>query len=432
MKDSGIPWIGEIPSHWNVALIGSCIKEVNNPNHDNTEQNALQFKMGTIIPKKGGNSKYNPETLEAYNKVERGDIIINGLNLSFDFISQRVGIVTEKGVITSTYLALRALPLLNSEYLNYLFKGYDTCKALHGMGRGLRQILQYSEFRKYSVIIPPIEEQHTIAETLKLKCSEIDDLIILQEKIIEELKAYKQSVITETVTKGLNSNVEMKESGIEWIGWIPCNWQHKRLKDIGYLYGGLTGKAGDDFTVEEECEKYMLFIPFTNIFNNTVINPHQLYKVKIEEGETQNLVEKGDILFLMSSEDYEGVGKPAIMEESVDNLGLNSFCKGMRITDNQTHAKYLLYYLLSHTTREMVRQEAKGFIRINLRQDKLSCCSILVPPYEEQKAIADYLDNKCSEIDSLISLKQSKIEQLKEYKKSIIYEYVTGKKEVTN
>ena len=165
-KDSGIEWIGQIPKEWEVELIGNNIKEINDKNDDSSEDNALQFKMGSIISKKGGDSKYNPESLAAYTKVIEGDIIINGLNLSFDFISQRVGLVKEKGVITSTYLTLRPSSLLHSDFINYLFKAYDNCKAFHGMGRGLRQILAYRELKNQKLIYPLLPEQKKIADYL--------------------------------------------------------------------------------------------------------------------------------------------------------------------------------------------------------------------------------------------------------------------------
>ena len=218
---------------------------------------------------------------------------------------------------------------------------------------------------------------------------------------------------------------EYKDSGIEWIGQIPKEWKVCRLKNVGNLYGGLTGKSGDDFNVEDDDLSYMLYVPFTNIFNNDSINPSLLFKVKIKSGEEQNLVQKGDLLFLMSSEDYDGVGKPAIMEEQVDNLGLNSFCKGMRITNPNTRSKYLFYLLSSHLHRELVRQEAKGFIRINLRQDRLSCCPIFLPPLSEQQKIADYLDKVCGEADEMIALQEKMIEELKAYKQSVITRAVT-------
>lgn len=213
-------------------------------------------------------------------------------------------------------------------------------------------------------------------------------------------------------------------SGIEWIGSIPREWKICRLKDIGYLYGGLTGKSGSDFDVEEG-DKYALFIPFTNIFNNDVIDPSLLQKVKVDINEVQNEVKEGDLLFLMSSEDYDGIGKPSILQSSISKLYLNSFCKGMRITNPTVLPKYLFYQMSSHFVREQLRLEAKGFIRINLRQDKLLSCSIFLPPIAEQQRIAEYLDIKCGEIDRLIALQEQMITQLTDYKQSVITEAVT-------
>ena len=217
---------------------------------------------------------------------------------------------------------------------------------------------------------------------------------------------------------------QYKNTGIEWIGSIPREWKICRLKDIGYLYGGLAGKSGSDFDVEEGDE-YALFIPFTNIFNNDVINPSLLQKVKVDINEVQNEVKEGDLLFLMSSEDYDGIGKSSILQNSISKLYLNSFCKGMRITNPMVLPKYLFYLMSSHFVREQLRLEAKGFIRINLRQDKLLCCSLFLPPIGEQQRIAEFLDVKCREIDGLITLQEQMIAQLTDYKQSVITEIVT-------
>ena len=219
-------------------------------------------------------------------------------------------------------------------------------------------------------------------------------------------------------------NREMKDSGIAWIGEIPAEWEICRLKDIGSLYGGLTGKSGDDFNVEDG-DSYAYFIPFTNIFNNSIIDSEKLSKVKIEEGENQNSVLKGDLLFLMSSEDLDGIGKCALLNTFIPNLYLNSFCKGFRLSTEKVNSSYLNYLMSSHILRELVRMEAKGFIRINLRQDKLSCIPIFLPLLQEQRAIAEFLDRKCGEIDELIALQDRMIEELKAYKQSVITEAVT-------
>lgn len=425
MKDSGIPWIGEIPSHWRVEQIGSCIKEVSCPNTDNTEDNALQFKMGTIISKKGGDSKYNPESLEAYNKVRQGDIIINGLNLSFDFISQRVGLVREDGVITSTYLALHPLPLIDSRYLTYLFKGYDYCKALHSMGRGLRATLGYKEFRKYSVIFPSLKEQQAIADYLDKKCGEIDEMVSLQEKIVEELKAYKQSVITEAVCKGLNPDVPMKDSGIEWIGQIPEGWRAKRLKFSCEVFGriGFRGYTTDDIVADGEGA---ITLSPSNMKEMTMDFSKRTYLSWNKYNESPEImVYEGDVLMVKTGSSY---GKCSF----VDSLPMESTINPQIVVfkKHKDNAKYIAYYFQTPMALAFIKTSVVGGTIPTIAQEKIMNYYFAFPPREEQNAIVDYLDIKCAEIDALISLKQSKIEALKEYKKSTIYEYITGKKEL--
>ena len=216
----------------------------------------------------------------------------------------------------------------------------------------------------------------------------------------------------------------MKDSGIPWIGKIPNEWKTRRLKSFGYLYGGLSGKSGDDFNVDEEKDDYALYVPFTNIWNNTVINPSILHKVKVQSNEKQNEVNKGDILFLMSSEDYDGVGKSALVDCDIKPLYLNSFCKGFRITDHQANPSYLNYLLLSKPVRNMIMVMANGFIRINLRAEKLGTLRLCFPPLSEQQRIADFLDQKCGEVDEMVSLQEKIIEELKAYKQAIITEAV--------
>ena len=217
----------------------------------------------------------------------------------------------------------------------------------------------------------------------------------------------------------------MKDSGIKWIGEIPEEWEVCRLKDVGNVYGGLTGKSGDDFKVDEG-DNFAYFIQFTNIFNNTIIDIENLAKVKINDGETQNKVSEGDILVLMSSEDTDGIGKTALLNSNkIQPLYLNSFCKGFHTNKNKIVPLYLNYYLMSDAGHIHSQLHSNGFIRINLRQDKLLCCPILMPTYSEQQRIATYLDTKCGEIDELIGIQEKFIEELKAYKQSVITEAVT-------
>ena len=416
-KDSGIEWIGQIPKEWEVELIGNNIKEINDKNDDSSEDNALQFKMGSIISKKGGDSKYNPESLAAYTKVIEGDIIINGLNLSFDFISQRVGLVKEKGVITSTYLTLRPSSLLHSDFINYLFKAYDNCKAFHGMGRGLRQILAYRELKNQKLIYPLLPEQKKIADYLDKVCGEIDEIVALQETMIEELKAYKQSIITEAVTKGLNPNAPMCNSGIDWVRSLPKKWKVVTPKALFALRKDKAKKGERQLTASQQYgviyqDEYMS-LTGANIV--TVMKDFDILKH----------VEAGD--FVISMRSFQGG-----LEYS-ENTGSISSAYVMLIPNLKYVYPRFYRWLFKSVCYINALQSTSNMVRDGqaMRYSNFAQVPLYMVPLDEQRVIASYLDTKCSEIDSLIALKQAKIDELKEYKKSVIYEYVTGKKEVS-
>jgi type I restriction enzyme S subunit len=215
-----------------------------------------------------------------------------------------------------------------------------------------------------------------------------------------------------------------KDSGIEWIGGIPSHWKSIRIKDTGFLYGGLTGKSGDDFR-DENNPNNRPFIPFTNIFRNTYISSDNFGQVIINDGESQNRVQKNDIFFLMSSEDYEDLGKTSILIDDYDELYLNSFCKGLRITNSKVYPMFLNYQLSGYTHKKLISVEGSGFTRINLRQDKLTNTPVLLPPLLEQEQIVSFLDEKTSKIDVLIKKKEQKIELLREYRTSLINRVIT-------
>ena len=215
-----------------------------------------------------------------------------------------------------------------------------------------------------------------------------------------------------------------KDSGVEWMNKIPSNWEKSRIRMVGDLYGGLTGKKGSDFN-DEDNPSNKPFVPFTNIFNNTYISKDHFQYVNVEENENQNRVLKNDLFFLMSSESYEDLGKCSILLEDVEELYLNSFCKGFRIKNSKVYPLFLNYQLLGSLHKEMISVEGNGFTRINLRQDRLLDIPVFIPPLSEQQQIVSFLDTKTSLIDSLIEKTQRKIELLKEKRTSLINEVVT-------
>jgi type I restriction enzyme, S subunit len=215
-----------------------------------------------------------------------------------------------------------------------------------------------------------------------------------------------------------------KDSGVEWIGEIPSGWKQIRLKNIGYLYGGLTGKKGDDFK-QENNPNNKPFIPFTNISDNFKISPTKMGQVVINEDDEQNRVEKDDLFFLMSSEDQDGIGQSSVLVDDIGEVYLNTFCRGFRVQNHQYYPVFLNYLLHGHSYREILRVEGRGFTRINLRSHGINDFKIFTPPLPEQHQIVEFLDRKTNQIDTLIEKKQRKIDLLKEYRISLINHVVT-------
>jgi len=216
-----------------------------------------------------------------------------------------------------------------------------------------------------------------------------------------------------------------KDSGVLTFNEVPTHWTKTRIKYIGFMYGGLTGKSGDDFRKDEEDPTNKPFIPFTNICNNTYIKRDELKLVSINQNDNQNQVEKDDLFFMMTSETQEDVGKTSVLKEDLGEVYLNTFCKGYRLTDKSVNPYFLNYLLNGKPYREILSIEGNGFTRINLRQDRVNDLIVFTPSLLEQEQIVKYLDEKTTQLDSLISITEKKIELLKQKRTSLINEVVT-------
>jgi len=222
----------------------------------------------------------------------------------------------------------------------------------------------------------------------------------------------------------MNKYDSYKDSEIQWIEKIPTSWDMRKLKFLGTVYGGLTGKKGDDFGAEDN-PKNKKYIPYTNISNNIFISKDHFDFVILEKDEKQNLVKKNDLFVLMSSENYEDLGKTSILVDDYEELYLNSFCKGFRTTKENMNPIFINYQLQGHLHRKLISVEGNGFTRINLQQNRLLNIPILTTSLTEQDQIVSYLDTKTSLIDSLIKRTQLKIELLKQNRNSTIDKVVT-------
>lgn len=419
MRDSGIAWIGEIPESWDVVSIQRNFDEIKEINKNMQCVIPLQYKYGKIVRKQENNFSEQKNIYTKYLVVKANDIMINGLNLSFDFITQRVAGVEEDGIITSTYIGLRPKATVDARYATFLFKSYDDCKALHSMGRGLRSILSFNEFKKYNMLYPSLAEQKKIADFLDGKCAEIDELVQTEEKMIEELKAYKQSVITEAVTKGLDSAAPMKDSGIEWIGAIPQSWRTMPIKHCCKInLESLKDTEKDDLLIN--------YIDISSADENGNINFVDEITFLNAPSRARRIIRKGDVI-ISTVRTYLKV--IALIDEKYDGFICST---GFAVLTplEKVEARFLYYNIYTDSFTSRVSYYSNGISYPAINSSVLATLHITLPSIDEQKQIADYLDEKCAKIDEMIAIRNEQIDQLKDYKKSLIYEYVTGKKEV--
>ena len=283
-------------------------------------------------------------------------------------------------------------------------------------------ILNQELIKGAKIIVPPLAEQQRIAEYLDGKCEEIDGLIALQEKMIAHLTDYRQSVITEAVTKGLNQDVQFVPSGIDWIGDIPEHWGMQRLKTLGWTQNGISQSGdyfGEDFAYP--------FVSYSDAYKNySIPYPEGRANSTDKDRRTYSLIE-GDVLFTRTSETIEEIGYSSTCLETIKNAVYSGFLIRFRPTSDKLYKGYSKYYFRSQVHRAYFVKQMNIVTRASLGQDLLKNLIVLLPPLAEQLAIAKLLDTKCGEIDKLIATKLQKIETLKAYKKSIIYEAVTGK-----
>ena len=428
MKDSGIEWIGAIPAAWGVHRIASHFQEIKEKNTANAYSNALQFKMGKIIakPQKWDEDETN-ETYSAYTVVHPNTIMINGLNLEFDFVTQRVARVECNGIITSAYIALSPRNDINAEYICYLLKSYDACRAFHSMGRGLRKILSYSELKNKPIVVPPLAKQEHIAAFLDAECAEIDAVLEKTRASIEEYKKLKQAVITQAVTKGIRGDMPMKDSGIEWIGDIPAEWRKTQLRHCAAIKSGITlGKKYEktDSLVER---------PYLRVANvqDGYVDLSVLTTIEVTQDEDLKYrLRAGDVL-MTEGGDRDKLGRGCVWHGEIEPCLHQNHIFAVQTSKDTLLPEFLEYLTVSDVGRSYF--DVTAIKTTNLActsSSKVLAFTIPLPSVEEQAEIVEALNTKCAGIDALIAKKQQYLTEIENYKKSLIYEYVTGKKEV--
>lgn len=403
------------------------IKDVVEIKNDKTADTSMPYvALENIVSWDAKFVESNSETEGINNVFKAGDILFGKLRpyLAKGFVP------TYDGICSTEFFVMKAKKGYDPNYLLKLFLSHSFIDYIKNQVSGVKMPrTSWDVFGSVSIDIPPLPIQQRIVSYLDAKTAEIDRKISLLEKKRDAYMRLKTATINHAVTRGLNPDAKLKDSGVEWIGLVPEHWEVKRLKDLGYLYSGLTGKSGDDFRNDDDSVT-KLYIPFTNILYNLEVSPDLLNRVVMEESEYQNKVKKGDLIFLMSSEDYESIAKSAVVSEDIGEVYLNSFCRGYRVVRSIVDPMFVNFQLNSMIYRNRLRLEARGFTRINMKVDKIASMSVVLPSYDDQRKIIVYLREQCKRIDIMIRIIDKQAETYKRLKRSLINEVVTGQRTV--
>lgn len=424
-KDSGIAWIGEIPEHWELRKGKNLFILRNSKGNNNAILLAATQKYG-MIPQSQVEGvvqvKQNTD-LNTFKTVHKNDYVISLRSFQGGFEMSEY-----EGVCSPAYQVFYSTKPCCNYFFKYMFKSYGFVSQINAFTLGIREgkNIQYEDFSLMKLPLPTIQEQQSIATYLDQKCSEIDELITLQEEMITKLQSYKQSVITEAVTKGLDKNVPLKDSGIEWIGEIPEHWEVKRLKFSCNVFGriGFRGYKSDDLVSEGNGAITLSPSNMKDMKMDYTNRTYLSWKKYYESPEI--MISKNDILMVKTGSTY---GKCSFVDDIPMECTINP--QIVVFKQHKDYPKFLAYSFQTKATRAFVETSVVGGTIPTIAQEKIMNYFFAFPPLSEQQSIATYLDQKCSEIDALISIKQQKIEKLKDYKKSLIFECVTGKRKVS-
>lgn len=395
MKDSGIEWIGEIPEGWEVIPNKRIMTREKVICERYTNELVLSLTMNGVIVRDLDNPTGKmPLTFDGYQYVHKGNLLMCLFDI--DVTPRCVGVINNNGVTSPAYSQFILNSKANVQYYYYYYLNLDFTKELLHLAKNLRHSLTESQLGEIPIPLPPLSEQERIADYLDEKCGRIDAAIEKQKQVIEKLQEYKRSLITQTVTKGLNPKAKMKDSGIEWIGEIPEGWEVRRLK---YIIRIVSGDAirNEDLDPDGEYPVYGGGEPigYCNRFN----------------------IDKNCLVVGRVGARCGCIIKTTSKSWATDNA---------LILYDVSYVDYLYYSLISANLNHLNTSNAQPLITATKVLNK----SIAYPPLSEQRQIADYLDERCASIDSVIAKKSALIEKLTEYKKSLIYETVTGKREI--
>jgi type I restriction enzyme, S subunit len=422
-KDSAVAWLGSVPAQWVVQPLFSVATECDQPNEGMTEANLLSLSYGSIVRKDiNNNDGLLPDSFSTYQIVEMGDIVWRLTDLQNDKRSLRTAAVTERGIITSAYLATRPKGV-RSDYLNYLLRAYDHTKVFYSMGGGLRQSMKFADVKWLPIVLPTVEEQVAIAAFLDGETGKIDALVEEQRRLIALLQEKRQAVISHAVTKGLDPNAPMKPSGIEWLGDVPAHWEVVALKRACVMVRDgthLPPRRVDDG------------IPLLSVRNvqNGLFDRREDDSL-ISEGDYEELARSfvpsaGDVLLAIVG---ATLGKAAIVPPDFGKFHIQRSLAVFR-PSARVMPQWLLYAIGSAGFQRTLWENVGFSAQPGIYLGSLQNFVVPLPPLEEQQVISAWLGRKIGGLDELIAEGQKSMNLLQERRAALISAAVTGKIDV--
>lgn len=426
-KDSGEQWLGQIPEHWEVKRLMSCFSQRTDRYRKGETLDILSLlKDVGIVPyeEKGNKGNTAKTDVTQYKVARKGDLVINSMNV----IIGSLGITPMDGYISPAYYAFSPRENICTRYYNYILLLRRAQQNIRRYAKGIMEIrlkISANDFLSIQYPVPPLVEQEAIVAYLDKQTCDIDKAIQREQAMIDLLEERKQIIIQNAVTKGLNNDAPMKDSGIDWIGEIPEGWKVRRFK---YLFQTCTGITFTKADLVEEGFPVLSYGQVHSKQNKSGTLNESLIKYipfSLTKGKDQCLTYKGDFIFADTSEDFEGCGNNIYVD--TDYPVYAGYHTIIAKRNNEECGKYLGYLFASRPWRGQIRTLVNGVKVYSITQGILRSSSVLLPPLDEQEKIAAFLDRKVGSIDKAIASKNRVIALLQERKQIIISEVVTGK-----
>ncbi len=416
-------WLGEIPSHWDVLPLFACFEERDTPNVGGAVSRVLSLSYGQIVDRDvESNEGLLPESFDSYNIVEPGDIVLRLTDLQNDQRSLRTGQVRDRGIITSAYVTIGPRRKLDERFAAYLLHGYDLLKVFYAMGGGVRQSLKFADLKHLPICVPPEAEQRAISTYLDRETAEIDSLIEKQERLIALLEEKRQAAISHAITKGLDPNAPMKDSGIPWLGAIPAHWQVRTLGSVSVkITNGYVGPTRDILVPQGTRYLQSLHIKL----NRISFSPEYFVTEEWSMAHSKSILRRGDVLIVQTGD----IGQSAVVPPDFE--GCNCHALIIVTPQSETLDGFFLSWVLnsSYGVNKLLSIQT-GALHPHLNCGNVKFIELPIPPLAEQIALRDHVEALDKQMTNTVSQVRRSIDLARERRTALISAAVTGKIDV--